>query len=193
MVLGHRLVRRSVLPVLSGTCHLVQETLIDVGFVEIQTPKIISAASERDANVFTVPYIFFNNTNLAQSPQLYKQMCICADFETVFCLGPVFRDEDSSIHRHLTEFVGLGIEMASNYYYHEVVKDIADILVQTSYGLQDGLQTETRVVNKQFPRESFNFLEPTLRPECCEVLAVPKEAGLDMGAKEDLSTTNENR
>ncbi len=28
---------------------------------------------------------------LAQSPQLYKQMAICADFERVFEVGPVFR------------------------------------------------------------------------------------------------------
>ena len=47
----------------------------------------ISAASEGGANVFTVSY-FKNNAYLAQSPQLYKQMCICADFEKVFCIGP---------------------------------------------------------------------------------------------------------
>jgi hypothetical protein len=28
---------------------------------------------------------------LAQSPQLYKQMAICADFDRVFEIGPVFR------------------------------------------------------------------------------------------------------
>lgn len=50
---------QAVFPLQSGTRHLVQETLIDMGFVEIQTPKIISAASEGGASVFTVPYIFF--------------------------------------------------------------------------------------------------------------------------------------
>lgn len=70
----------------SGICHLFRETLINKGFVEIQTPKIISAASEGGANVFTVSY-FKSNAYLAQSPQLYKQMCISADFEKVFALG----------------------------------------------------------------------------------------------------------
>ena len=28
---------------------------------------------------------------LVQSPQFYKQMAICSDFERVFELGPVFR------------------------------------------------------------------------------------------------------
>lgn len=45
------------------------------------------AASEGGANVFTVSY-FKSSAYLAQSPQLYKQMCVCADFEKVFCVGP---------------------------------------------------------------------------------------------------------
>lgn len=48
----------------------------------------------------------------------------------------VFRAEDSNTHRHLTEFVGLDIEMAFNYHYHEVVEEIADTLVQIFKGLQ---------------------------------------------------------
>ncbi|MEQ2240370.1 Aspartate--tRNA ligase, cytoplasmic, partial [Ilyodon furcidens] len=71
----------------SGVCQLFRDTLTKKGFVEIQTPKIISAASEGGANVFTVSY-FKSSAYLAQSPQLYKQMCICADFDKVFCVGP---------------------------------------------------------------------------------------------------------
>jgi hypothetical protein len=52
----------------------------------------------------------------------------------------VFRAEDSNTHRHLTEFVGLDIEMAFNYHYHEVVEEIADTLVQIFKGLQERLQ-----------------------------------------------------
>ena len=57
-------------------------------------------------------YRQFSNAYLAQSPQLYKQMAIAADFDKVFTTGPVFRAEDSNTHRHLTEFVGLDMEMA---------------------------------------------------------------------------------
>lgn len=49
----------------------------------------------------------------------------------------VFRAEDSNTHRHLTEFVGLDIEMAFNYHYHEVVDEIADTMVQIFKGLQE--------------------------------------------------------
>ncbi|XP_043930897.1 aspartate--tRNA ligase, cytoplasmic [Protopterus annectens] len=174
----------------SGVCQLFRETLIQKGFVEIQTPKIISAASEGGANVFTVSY-FKTSAYLAQSPQLYKQMCICADFEKVFCIGPVFRAEDSNTHRHLTEFVGLDIEMVFNYHYHEVVMDIADTLVQIFKGLQARFQTEIQTVSKQFPCEPFKFLEPSLRLEYAEAVAMLREAGVEMEDEEDLSTPNE--
>lgn len=174
----------------SGVCQLFRETLSKKGFVEIQTPKIISAASEGGANVFTVSY-FKTSAYLAQSPQLYKQMCICADFEKVFCIGPVFRAEDSNTHRHLTEFVGLDIEMAFDYHYHEVVDEIADTLVQIFKGLQERFQTEIQTVCRQFPSEPFKFLEPTLRLEYREGLAMLREAGVEMGDEEDLSTPNE--
>jgi aspartyl/asparaginyl-tRNA synthetase len=40
---------------------------------------------------------------LAQSPQLYKQMCAaCSDFERVFEIGPVFRAENANTHRMST-------------------------------------------------------------------------------------------
>jgi len=38
---------------------------------------------------------FKGEAYLAQSPQLYKQMAIAADFEKVFTIGAVFRAEDS--------------------------------------------------------------------------------------------------
>uniref|UniRef100_A0A668SZK8 Aspartate--tRNA ligase, cytoplasmic n=1 Tax=Oreochromis aureus TaxID=47969 RepID=A0A668SZK8_OREAU len=161
----------------SGVCQLFRDTLTKKGFVEIQTPKIISAASEGGANVFTVSY-FKTSAFLAQSPQLYKQMCICADFDKVFCVGPVFRAEDSNTHRHLTEFVGLDIEMAFNYHYHEVIDSITDTMVQIFKGLRDNFQTEIQTVNKQFPSEPFKFLEPTLRLEYTEAVAMLREAGL---------------
>uniref|UniRef100_A0A8C7GQ31 Aspartate--tRNA ligase, cytoplasmic n=1 Tax=Oncorhynchus kisutch TaxID=8019 RepID=A0A8C7GQ31_ONCKI len=174
----------------SRVCQLFRDTLTNKGFVEIQTPKIISAASEGGANVFTVSY-FKTSAYLAQSPQLYKQMCICADFDKVFCVGPVFRAEDSNTHRHLTEFVGLDIELAFNYHYHEVIESITDTMVQIFKGLRDKFQTEIQTVGKQYPSEPFKFLEPTLRLEYSEGVAMLREAGVEMGDEEDLSTPNE--
>ena len=66
----------------AGICRLFRDHLTRHGFVEIHTPKIISAASEGGANVFEVSY-FKRHAYLAQSPQLYKQMAIAADFDKV--------------------------------------------------------------------------------------------------------------
>lgn len=120
----------------AGVCKLFRDILTKKGFVEIHTPKIISAASEGGANVFTVSY-FKDSAYLAQSPQLYKQMAIAADFDKVFTVGAVFRAEDSNTHRHLTEFVGLDLEMAFKYHYHEVLNTIGDTFTEIFKGLRD--------------------------------------------------------
>lgn len=120
----------------AGVCRLFRDILTHKGFTEIHTPKIISAASEGGANVFTVSY-FKDSAYLAQSPQLYKQMAIAADFDKVYTVGAVFRAEDSNTHRHLTEFVGLDLEMAFKYHYHEVLETIGNTFTDIFKGLRD--------------------------------------------------------
>ena len=82
-------------------------------------------------------------------------MAIAADFEKVYTIGAgllnslqiyldlvvyiVFRAEDSNTHRHLTEFVGLDLEMVFSYHYHEVVESIGDLFIQIFKGLAERL------------------------------------------------------
>ncbi|XP_060596311.1 aspartate--tRNA ligase, cytoplasmic-like [Ruditapes philippinarum] len=174
----------------AGVCKIFRETLDKEGFVELHTPKIIPAASEGGANVFKVSY-FKGSAFLAQSPQLYKQMAIAADFEKVYTIGAVFRAEDSNTHRHLTEFVGVDLEMCFNYHYHEVIDALDHLFVSIFKGLRDRYAEEIATVNKQFPAEPFKFLEPSLRLEYKEGVAMLREAGVEMEEDEDLSTPNE--
>lgn len=174
----------------SAVCLLFREFLISKNFIEIHSPKIIGAASEGGANVFSVSY-FKGNAYLAQSPQFYKQMAICADFERVFEIGPVFRAEDSNTHRHLTEFVGLDIEMAFQEHYHEVLDVLDQLFVFIFKGLRDRYASEIKAVQRQFPVPDFKFLEPSLRLTFKEAVAMLREAGVEMGEYEDLSTANE--
>lgn len=93
---------QAIFRISSGVCTLFREYLLEHGFIEFHTPKLIAAASEGGSNVFKVQY-FNRDAYLAQSPQLYKQMLIAGDFERVFEIGPVFRAENSQTHRHMTE------------------------------------------------------------------------------------------
>jgi nondiscriminating aspartyl-tRNA synthetase len=86
-----------------------RSTLDGLGFTEIQTPKIVGAATESGANVFSLDY-FGRPAYLAQSPQLYKQMMVGV-FERVYEVGPVFRAEPHDTVRHLAEYVSLDAEL----------------------------------------------------------------------------------
>jgi len=181
---------QAVYRIQAGICRLFRSSLTEKGFVEIHTPKIISAASEGGANVFEVSY-FKRHAYLAQSPQLYKQMALCGDFERVFTTGAVFRAEDSNTHRHLTEFVGLDMEMVFNYHYHEVLTVLGEMFVALFKGLQSQCADEIATVGKQYPAEPFKFLEPSLILTFPEAVAMLRENGVDMGDEDDLSTPNE--
>lgn len=174
----------------AGVCKLFRDHLTSKGFCEIHSPKIISAASEGGANVFEVTY-FKGKAYLAQSPQLYKQMAIAGDFGKVFTVGAVFRAEDSNTHRHLCEFVGLDLEMAFNYHYHEVLNVIGDMFIAIFKGLREHYKTEIDTVGRQYPAEPFKFLEPSLILQYPEAVAMLNEAGVEMTDEEDLSTPNE--
>ncbi|XP_046974972.1 aspartate--tRNA ligase, cytoplasmic [Vanessa cardui] len=174
----------------AGVCRLFRDHLTRRGFVEIHTPKIISAASEGGANVFTVSY-FKSSAYLAQSPQLYKQMAIAADFDKVFTVGAVFRAEDSNTHRHLTEFVGLDLEMSFKQHYHEVLDTIGQTLTDIFRGLQEQFQDEIATVAQQYPVAPFKFLDPPLRLEFPQAIQMLKEAGVTVGEEDDLSTPDE--
>ncbi|KZC05753.1 PREDICTED: aspartate--tRNA ligase, cytoplasmic [Dufourea novaeangliae] len=174
----------------AAVCKLFRDILTNKGFVEIHTPKIISAASEGGANVFTVSY-FKGSAYLAQSPQLYKQMAIAADFDKVFTIGAVFRAEDSNTHRHLTEFVGLDLEMAFKYHYHEVVDTIGQMFTEMFKGLRDNYAAEIEAVRQQYNVEPFTFLDPPLKLEFSDAIELLKEAGTTLGEEDDLSTPDE--
>ena len=175
----------------SAVCSLFRNFLMEKNFIEIHSPKIIAAASEGGANVFAVKY-FEQNAYLAQSPQLYKQMAICADMERVFEIGPVFRAENSNTHRHLTEFVGLDLEMAFHDHYHEVLDLLSEMFVYIFDRLGGGAyEAELSAVQKQFGFERLKYKSPTLRLEFPEAIKLLREAGETIGDFDDVTTEQE--
>lgn len=60
----------------------------------------------------------------------------------------------------MTEFVGLDMEMAFRYHYHEVIDTIGNMFVQMFKGLENNFKTELETIRQQYPSEPFKFLEP---------------------------------
>ena len=81
------------------------------GFLELHSPKLRASPNMSGRELFTVDY-FDRPAYLAQSPQFSKQMAMCAGFERVFEIGPVFRANPLLTSRHDTEFVSVDVEIS---------------------------------------------------------------------------------
>ncbi|GAM23657.1 hypothetical protein SAMD00019534_068320 [Acytostelium subglobosum LB1] len=170
---------------------LFREYLLNKNFIEIHSPKMISSASESGASVFKLGY-FDTHAYLAQSPQFYKQMAICADMERVFEIGPVFRAENSLTHRHLTEFVGLDIEMAFREHYHEVLDELDNLMTSIFEGLEKRFAKEIESVKAQYGFEPFKYTRPSPRFTFDQAAAMLKAIGEEV-VDNDISTAQEKK
>ena len=89
----------------------MREWWADHGFIELHSPKLRATPNRSGRELFSVDY-FGRTAYLAQSPQFYKQMAMCAGFERVFEIGPVFRANPLLTDRHDTEFVSVDVEVS---------------------------------------------------------------------------------
>mmetsp|Transcript_20561 Transcript_20561/g.28929 ORF Transcript_20561/g.28929 Transcript_20561/m.28929 type:complete len:303 (-) Transcript_20561:98-1006(-) len=173
--------------------HLFRQCLVNKGFVEIHTPKLIGGASEGGSDVFPLD-CFGQEACLAMSPQLHKQMtAACSGFERVFETGPVFRAENSNTRRHLREFTGLDLEMAIHEHYDEVLQVFSDLFITIFDGLNSKCENELERIREQHPFEDLKYLQPTLKITYAEGCKLLREAGIDQDDYEDLSTINEKK
>eukprot|EP00934_Nitzschia_sp_Nitz4_P000884 Nitzschia sp. Nitz4//scaffold271_size25734//660//2601//NITZ4_008302-RA/size25734-snap-gene-0.21-mRNA-1//1//CDS//3329545203//884//frame0 len=172
---------------------LFRECLLQKDFIELHSPKLIAGASEGGADVFTLNY-FGQEACLAMSPQLHKQMAsACSGFERVFTTGPVFRAENSNTRRHLCEFTGLDLEMVIQEHYNEVLDVMSDLFIHIFDGLNERCKPELERIREQHPFEDLKYLRPTLKLTYAEGCALLREAGVEQGDYEDLSTENEKK
>ena len=158
------LANQSIFRIQSGVCQLFREFLVQKDFIEIHSPKIVASASEGGSSVFKLNY-FNRFAYLAQSPQLYKQMALMGDFPGVFEIGPVLRAEKSLTHRHMTEFVGLDLEMPLKEHFCEII-DFMDSLFNFIFSnLTEKFKHEINAVRDQFPFNDIKWSYPCLKLE----------------------------
>ncbi len=126
-ILGLRHPRqRAMLRMSAGLMAGFRLTLNSLDFTEIQSPKLVGAATESGSNVFEVDY-FGRPAYLAQSPQFYKQMMTTV-FERVYEVGPVFRAEPHDTTRHINEYVSLDVEMAFIQDHHDIMAVVEKVI-----------------------------------------------------------------
>jgi len=147
----------------------IRKTLVDLGFIEVNTPKIIGSASEGGANLFSLKY-FDKQAYLAQSPQLYKEQ-LTIGLERVFEIASFYRAEKSHTVRHLTEFTSVDIE-ADFMDYADVMDILETLIVRVFEDIEKNCKEEqsTLAIEIKKPKSPFERItyEQVIAQLCSE-------------------------
>jgi len=119
--------------------------LSNLGFLQVNTPKIVATATEGGTELFGVKY-FDKDAFLNQSPQLFKQILMGAGFDKVFEIGPAFRAEEHDTVRHLNEFVSIDIEMS--FADETDVMDVLEKIIRFSVSSAASCKAEIEEINQ---------------------------------------------
>src|SRR2546429_7199209 len=141
--------RRAILRLEAGAMAGFRSTLTSRNFTEIQTPKLVAAATESGANVFKLDY-FGRDAYLAQSPQFYKQIMV-GIFERVFEVGPVFRAEPHDTTRHINEYVSLDVEFGFIENHFTVMVLLRDVIASILETLSEQCASELELLHVRVP------------------------------------------
>ncbi len=129
----------------------VRNKMIDLGFLEIQTP-ILSASSPEGARDYLIPSRKHQGKfyALPQAPQIFKQLLMTSGFDKYFQIAPCFRDEDARADRSPGEFYQLDFEMAFATQ-EDVFRVAEEVLVETFEKF-----STCEVTPAPFPRFTFD-------------------------------------
>jgi nondiscriminating aspartyl-tRNA synthetase len=178
--------RRAIFRLASAAMTGFRQTMLARGFTEVQTPKLVEAATESGANVFRLDY-FARDAYLAQSPQFYKQMLVGV-FERVFEVGPAFRAEPHDTPRHINEFVSVDAEMGFIRDHRDVMALLRDALASMLDAMREHAEADLALLKLEPPEVPAEI--PAIHfAEARELLY--HRYGLDEREEPDLSPQGE--
>jgi len=163
-----------------------REFFLSRDYVEVQPPVIIASASEGGAELFSLKY-FEKDAYLAQSPQLYKQMCAIS-FEKVFAVMPIFRAEKFEQPTHLNEVRQMDIEQAfaSDTEVMTILEEFLAFCVET---VRRACSEELRKLGRTL--ETLHL--PLKRLKYSEAIEMLRKSGEDIELGADFSKTQEKK
>jgi aspartyl-tRNA synthetase len=177
---------RAVFEIKSLTLNLIDQFLVDEGFTEVFTPKIVASGAEGGATLFQLKY-FDKTAYLAQSPQLYKQMLMSTGLDKVFEIGPAFRAEPSDTARHVSEFASFDGEMA----FIDSMSDVLDVIERCTQTVIKGVEARAKpqleVLNASIsvPKAPYPVIEYK------DAVEMVQSTGMNLKLGDDLGTEGE--
>ena len=178
--------RRAYFAIQAASMAGFRSGLHDLGFTEIQTPKIVGSATESGATTFALDY-FGKTAYLAQSPQFYKQVMVGV-FERVYEVGPVFRAEPHDTARHINEYVSLDAEVGFIENEYTVMAVLTDTIASMLAAVERDAAGALALLGLELPKvpqpiPDVHFLDAQAM--------ITAATGEDLSNEPDLSPANE--
>ena len=142
----------------------VRKIMYNNDFKEINTP-IITSNSMEGANVYLVLSRKFPGCaySLPQSPQIYKQLLMCAGMLKYFQIAPCFRDESARQNRIPTDFYQIDIEMCNVTEKSQVTNYIDSLMKQVIEKFGQIKKIESRNFTYQEAIEMYGYDKVDIR------------------------------
>ena len=174
---------QAMLKIRSKIIEATREWFLKRGYIEFQSPIMITAACEGGSTLFELKY-FDRKAYLTQSWQLYAEAAI-ASAGKIFTIAPSFRAEKSRTRRHLTEY--WHIETEEPWCDLKCIMKVMEGLVtHILHKLAKELPKELKIFGRD-PKELLRIKPPFKGITYDEATRMLKKEGIKVDYGEDLT------